>query len=369
MSSRLSQMVFKATTNLSQLRSNQVRMLRTSSILMRKTDPSLPNLATAKEATKKTEIKRKFFERMLSFVETYGEKVLSNVLPKVAMDAVKLFSKGTKLLFGDMKEYTWVNHVLSETTNWQKACRSLSRKQLEVYLFLPGELLRVAPVLVLSAFPMAQNVVFPLAMMFPNRLLSSHFYSDKQLAESFLKQSRAKQIYYRSLLRDLHLSTSKSPDNALRKILSFIFKENQTPEADQLLKLRPLFSQDGPAHINKLSAPHVKHLLKTNRIRGTVLWFPRFRLQQYSNLVHQIDQAITREGGPRALPLDELRKTCHLRGLNIDGLSQEDMVKYVDDWLTVSLKLDVNTMSLLLHLPILLGYNHSSRIWDKWSVQ
>ena len=45
-----------------------------------------------------------------------------------------------------------------------------------------------------------------------------------------------------------------------------------------------------------LTAPHVKLLMKTHRVRGSILWFPRFRLQQYSNLVHQIDLAILREG-------------------------------------------------------------------------
>ena len=49
-------------------------------------------------------------------------------------------------------------------------------------------------------------------------------------------------------------------------------------------------------HLKMLTAPHVKLLMKTHRVRGSILWFPRFRLQQYSNLVHQIDLAILREG-------------------------------------------------------------------------
>jgi hypothetical protein len=98
----------------------------------RKTNPSLPNLATAKEVTKKTEIKRKAFSRLFDFLEHYGEKVLDKLLPEVAMKAVKTFSRGTKALLADMKEYSWVNHVLTETSDWQKACLTLSRRQLEV---------------------------------------------------------------------------------------------------------------------------------------------------------------------------------------------------------------------------------------------
>ena len=79
---------------------------------------------------------------MLDYVTTYSDKVLANVLPQVAYNAVKTFSKGTKLLLADMKMYSWSNHVLSNTRDWQKGCRSLTRRQLEVYLNLPGELLR-----------------------------------------------------------------------------------------------------------------------------------------------------------------------------------------------------------------------------------
>ena len=100
----------------------------------RKNQPSLPNLATAEEATRKTEIKRRLFRRMFGFIENYGDKVLSTVLPEVALRAVKTFSRGTKSLFKDMKEFVWVNQVLSETSHWQIVCKSLTRRQLEVHI-------------------------------------------------------------------------------------------------------------------------------------------------------------------------------------------------------------------------------------------
>ncbi len=121
--------------------------------------------------------------------------------------------------------------------------------------------------------------------------------------------------------------------------------------------------------IGKLSAPHVKHLMKAHQVRGSVLWFPRFRLQQYANLVHQIDMAIAREGGPDALALPELKKSCHLRGLNVQDQDEKVMRLYLKQWMAITSRLDTASMSMLLHLPILLGYNHPSRIWDKSSVQ
>ena len=108
------------------------RFLFASAHCHRKNQPSLPNLATTEEATRKTEIKRRLFRRMFDFIESYGDKVLSTVLPDVALRAVKTFSRGTKSLFKDMKEFVWVNRVLSETRHWQIVCKSLTRRQLEV---------------------------------------------------------------------------------------------------------------------------------------------------------------------------------------------------------------------------------------------
>ena len=82
--------------------------------------------------------------------------------------------------------------------------------------------------------------------------------------------------------------------------------------------------------------------------------------------VHQIDLAILREGGPNALPLEDLRKSCHLRGLNVQDQEEAVMRKYLKEWLTITSQLDSGSMSMLLHLPILIGYNHPSRIWDDY---
>ena len=77
--------------NLSHQNLNMIsRTFSAAPILNRKTTPSLPNLATADEVTKKTEIKRKAFSRLFDFVEHYGEKVLDKLLPEVAMKAKSL---------------------------------------------------------------------------------------------------------------------------------------------------------------------------------------------------------------------------------------------------------------------------------------
>ncbi len=236
--SKIVRMMLIARTNI--VLRNPQRYFSSAVHCKRKVDPSLPNLATTEEATKKTEIKRKAFSRMFEYIENYGERVLSNVLPSVAMRAVKLFSKGTKALFSDMKQYEWVNHVLSVTSDWQKACKTLTRKQLEVYLYLPGELMRVTPVLVLSAFPMAQNVVFPLALIFPRRLLSSHFYTEEVQALAFSENMRHRQNHFRPILRYMTPSITGNPQ--YEPSFSSMLNERE-PNLAGIVRLKPLFDR------------------------------------------------------------------------------------------------------------------------------
>ena len=127
-------------------------------VVTKKSTPTLPNLATPEQQNVKSRIKQNLFYRFFNFIETYSEKVLSKILPEKLFTGVKLFSRGTKLLFNDMREYQAINQKLSKSVDWEMACKGLSSKQLEVYLNLPSQIMRVSPVLILSAFPMAQNV-------------------------------------------------------------------------------------------------------------------------------------------------------------------------------------------------------------------
>lgn len=48
------------------------------------------------------------------------------------------------------------------------------------------------------------------------------------------------------------------------------------------------------------------------------------------------------------------------RGVNPANMSIESMRSWLDQWLIVSASVDQNNLSLLLHSPILLAYNHST---------
>lgn len=72
----------------------------------------------------------------------------------------------------------------------------------------------------------------------------------------------------------------------------------------------------------------------------------------------EMDKAIVREGGVDSLNTETLRYACHIRGLNGSHLTNQEMKNWLNKWLAISENVDKSSYSLLLHSPVLLGYNH-----------
>lgn len=71
-----------------------------------------------------------------------------------------------------------------------------------------------------------------------------------------------------------------------------------------------------------------------------------------------MDLAIKREGGVHNMSTENLHSSCFIRGLNPVDLSTDELIEWLRAWVTVSLEIDGSNVSLYLHLPIFLGYNH-----------
>lgn len=87
------------------------------------------------------------------------------------------------------------------------------------------------------------------------------------------------------------------------------------------------------------------------------LW-KRTRLARHAFVVHHMDLAIRREGGVHNMPVAALPIACHLRGLNTNGMSTDAMVEWLRQWVELSIPIDGSNISMFLHLPIMIGYNH-----------
>lgn len=107
------------------------------------------------------------------------------------------------------------------------------------------------------------------------------------------------------------------------------------------------------------------------------VWFRRSRLAERAAILLAIDKAVLKEGGLEHMSSEGLRNACLMRGktdidiycniclyilagLNPSNMKNEDMITWLQTWLTISKEVDKYSFSLLLHCPILLAYNHPS---------
>lgn len=71
-----------------------------------------------------------------------------------------------------------------------------------------------------------------------------------------------------------------------------------------------------------------------------------------------MDLAIRREGDVHNMQPEAIKYACYLRGLNPTNLNNEEMVEWLRCWIKVSTSIKEDHITLFLHLPLFLGYNH-----------
>jgi len=282
----------------------------------------------------------------------YYTTVLQNAFPDKIVETYNIFSRGTKQLMQDMRTYSRVKDSLVNAIDKGKAHGKLSVRDYVIFINLHKDALRVAPVLIISAFPFAQNIIFPLALLYPKLFLSSQFLTNLQKEEIIADQSRAQQDLHPKLRDELIRCTDLTYESIpelvhLRKML----KSGTTFSEEDILDLRPLFELGGYLDIRHLTRKHDKLLASYHRV--WYIMFPYKHLERYSNIFWRMDQAIIREGINISTP--GLSALCLQRGLNPTLYSDQEKVVYLHSWLSISSKLQYKDISLLLHLPIFLA--------------
>ncbi|XP_046389817.1 LETM1 domain-containing protein 1 [Ischnura elegans] len=290
--------------------------------------------------------------RFAQFVKGY-EKFLEKNFPSAA-NVYRVFLFGTRDFYKDMRQYL---SLARSVRSKGKGVKFLNRKELEIYYRMPGEMIRVAPVLLMSTLPFANYVVFPLAYMYPKTLLSSHFWTLQQKTEFAIIDLRKRLFNNRPVFRCLQERLRSIKGQELfqdwARILSLL-GSGVHPEVEEVIKCTPLFEGE-PYHISTIYNNHVNGLL---RMHGMHMGFSRRRrLEDRALIIHEMDLAMAREG-ISGMALDELKWACFLRGLNPINMKTEDMVAWLTKWTKISIKLESKSLSLLLHCPILLAYNH-----------
>ena len=313
----------------------------------------------------KNKLTLKFFDKFYQFLKSYTS-IRRSYFPDQLVSTYRIFSDGSRALLSDMRTYSRLRRLLFQSSDTQRVFAQLTRTEMELFLTLPQDLIKVAPVMAISALPFAQNIVFPLAMVFPTTFLSSHFWTQEEKEEVSLKNMRNRHFYFKPTFRKLQeqLPLLKGSQNyyQVRSVLGKL-GAGLHPNHAEILKTAPVFSPGGRFHLNEIGRKHAYLLLAMNGHTSIQDWLlPHKKLRRISRLISSIDKALDREGID-LLDVKDLRRVCNLRGLNVDNLGKEDMVEYLLKWNIVSCGLSEEQLSLLLHLPILLGYNHQNRFW------
>ncbi|GFN99704.1 letm1 domain-containing protein 1 [Plakobranchus ocellatus] len=247
--------------------------------------------------------RRYALNKLVTILSNSIDKLEQRLPPKVS-EVYRTARTGIRAFIADAKEYyritrqLWSGHGLAE----------FSRKDLELYRQCSHDLPVMSIALLISLAP-GGVLIFPLAYMFPRLLLSHHFWTPQQKQE-FLELKMVKQLrHYETLFRLLE-----------RKMLGISSEES------------------------RLGLQRVVRKLESNQPVSA---------SELTELHHAF------EGRPFGTDFLSLRhRACMWRGLNPHGLEAKQKMDYLKEWTTVSSLIHEPSVSLLLHLPVLLSYSH-----------
>lgn len=97
------------------------------------------------------------FTRFFDYVKNY-DTVLEKNFPS-AVKVYRVFFDGVKEFFSDMKRFLKVTRIVNSSA---KGLKSLNRQELELYMQMPRDMVKVAPALIFSSLPMVGYAIFPL---------------------------------------------------------------------------------------------------------------------------------------------------------------------------------------------------------------
>ncbi|RVE52189.1 hypothetical protein evm_003108 [Chilo suppressalis] len=241
--------------------------------------------------TEKEKLRMFVVQRYIDYVKNYT-KFLEVRFP-TAMKMYRVFSVGIKDFLRDLKTYISLRIRVTRDEGFKK----MSRQEIELYQKMPADMWRIAPVLILSAIPFGNYVIFPLAFLKPKSLLCSHFWSIQQRIEFSLQDLTEKLRHNKPVFRALQAKLDLIPDSTLknkwRRVLALL-GSGVHPTPEDILMCKELFI-NGTYHLNSLSYNHLGHLLKMHGLKKTIFRVNKLKYRAF--LLLEMDKAILREDG------------------------------------------------------------------------
>lgn len=303
------------------------------------------------------------FKHFFDYIKNY-EKLLEKNFPS-AMKLYRTYVDGVMYFYNDMKSYLKIARIANNSPMGLKA---LNRKELELYMQMPRDMMKVAPALIVVALPLVGYVAMPLIFAFPQQFLCSHFWTAQQRSDfqevALQKRLRNNKPVLRILQSKLKDTKKHESHQELEHILGML-GSGFLPSVESLLRVKDIFAQP-PYDLFSLSRKQVKLLCQLHGVPTPL--FKRYHLSEHAFLVHNMDLAIVREGHVHNMHPESIKRSCYIRGLNPNNLSNGEMIAWMRNWIQISTTIEEQHISMFLYLPVLLGYNHPNNwhlIYDK----
>ncbi|KAM4796047.1 LETM1 domain-containing protein 1 [Rhinophrynus dorsalis] len=284
------------------------------------------------------------------------ERFLERKFPRFYL-LYSTFMKGFRMLMTEAKE---VARIKQKMNHQGIQFHQLSYREMEKVRQFRRDIIKAAPVVLISIPPFANYLVFVLMYFFPRQLLIRHFWTPKQ-QEEFLDVYHGMRVQvYSEILDHLLQAVPKVSDKPLRNQMLQLctqVKHGSHPQVEDITEVRGAFSGP-PLGMKRLAIHQLKAL---SRVMFLTPHLPAFLLQRRlgSHIceLHNLDCALL-QLGVSELTDEELKRACYIRGLNSTHLNTEDCRSWLKCWLQISSRLKVSEASLLLHSMVLLSTNY-----------
>ncbi|RXG67126.1 LETM1 domain-containing protein 1 [Armadillidium vulgare] len=285
------------------------------------------NIPTESDSEAISSIHRFFLGRFVKYLKKFQES-LANEMPDT-FHMFNTFTNGFKEFVIDFRDYIGV--IMKMSLPFYDL-EDLNRRELELYFNMPRQMIRY---------------MFPRYLLFIIFGIRSRERVSVNIAPKALVQCSTS---FQTRIDEVHNPILRTKCQSI----FFSLGSGIHPTQQQILEVKELFSHE-PYHLNLLYAQHVNGLL---RLYGrSALFRRRYRLREHARYIYCMDKALIIEG-LEMLNSEQLRTMLILRGINPSGMSNIEMRDFLDKWIFISSKLDEQSYSLLLHLPIFLAYNH-----------
>lgn len=246
-----------------------------------------------------------------------------------------------------------------------KTFDSFTWKEVQIYKQMPKHFLKITPVFIASIPPLMNYIVFAVAFMFPDKLLTPQFWTLDEKLKIYDKQYKNNLINLRvEIINHLSKNNSVLVDTELKKRFNgFIegLKNKEQNNVDRILEFEELFIKH-PFELHSLSKDHLKDLSRFFNCQSIFTSLAIKRLERYAFLMIKINQLLP--DSLDSIEIGDIYKLSFQRGMNPMNKDRVELEKYIQACLKLSSNIFCSMaeenkrkyFSLFLHSVVLSSY-------------